>query len=152
MAEERQGTVFWDCSKLRRRGQLMRGKSRLPGNVGTEPLVNPLPYLRKWLADESRFKIAMVARQCEKTKFMAAPEVVEDALRHESRGEKARRIILSRGERRALEAMEEGIKPGSAKLWRRCGSTRIGLGSQRRPKRVVSLSCAAILANFFSFL
>jgi phage FluMu gp28-like protein len=70
-----------------------------------------LPYQRKWLADRSRFKIAMVARQCGKTKYMASLEVVEDVLHHEARGEKARWIILSRGERQALEAMEEGIKP-----------------------------------------
>jgi len=75
------------------------------------PLVELFPYQRKWLADKSRFKIAMVARQCGKSKFMAALEVVEDVLYHESRGEKARWIILSRGERQALEMMDEGIKP-----------------------------------------
>jgi phage FluMu gp28-like protein len=53
----------------------------------------------------------MVARQCGKTKYMAAPEVVEDVLYHESQGRKARWVILSRGERQALEAMEEGIQP-----------------------------------------
>jgi phage FluMu gp28-like protein len=74
-------------------------------------LVELFPYQRKWLADKSRFKIAMVARQCGKSKFMAALEVVEDVLYHESRGEKARWIILSRGERQALEMMDEGIKP-----------------------------------------
>jgi phage FluMu gp28-like protein len=68
-------------------------------------------YQRRWLADKSRFKIAMVARQCGKTKYMAAPEVVEDVLRHEAQGRKARWLILSGGERQALEAMEEGIKP-----------------------------------------
>ena len=70
-----------------------------------------MPYQRKWLADQSRFKIAMVARQCGKTKYMASLEVVEDVLHHEARGEKSRWIILSREERQALEAMEEGIKP-----------------------------------------
>ena len=89
-----------------------------PGDGGGQgrgqPLVKLFPYQRKWLADKSRFKIAMVARQCGKSKFMAAPEVVEDVLDHESRGEKARWIILSRGERQALEMMEEGIKPWCA--------------------------------------
>src|ERR1035437_8775691 len=92
----------------------MGGKIGRPGGIGGRPLVNLLPYQRKWLADQSRCKLAMVARQCGKTKFMAAPEVVEDILRHESRGEEARWIILSRGERQALEAMEEGIKPWCA--------------------------------------
>jgi phage FluMu gp28-like protein len=76
-----------------------------------EPLVNLLPYQRAWLADQSRFKIAMVARQCGKTKFMGAMEVIEDILGHEARGEKSRWIWLSRGERQAVEAMEEGLKP-----------------------------------------
>jgi hypothetical protein len=40
-----------------------------------------LPYQRKWLADKSRFKIAMVARQCGKSKFMAAPERVASLVR-----------------------------------------------------------------------
>ena len=102
---------------LRRRWHKSGGIWR-PGDGGRQghrqPLVNLLPYQRKWLADQSRFKIAMVARQCGKTKYMAALEVVEDVLYHESRGEKARWIILSRGERQALEAMEEGVKPWCA--------------------------------------
>ena len=80
--------------------------SRMPAS-----LFELFAYQRNWLADPSRFKIAMVARQCGKTKFMAALEVVEDVLRHEAQGRKARWLILSGGERRALEAMEEGIKP-----------------------------------------
>jgi phage FluMu gp28-like protein len=88
---------------------LRRGDGRRQGR--SQPLINLLPYQRKWLADQSRFKIAMVARQCGKSKYMAAPEVVEDVLEHEARSEKARWIILSRGERQALEMMEEGIKP-----------------------------------------
>lgn len=76
-----------------------------------EPFVNLLHYQRRWLADQSRFKIAMVARQCGKTKFMGSMEVVEDMLAAESRGAKSRWIWLSRGERQAVEAMEEGLKP-----------------------------------------
>ena len=81
------------------------------GWLRTTPVIQLLPYQRAWLADQSRFKIAMVARQCGKTKYMSAVEVVEDVLRHEARGEKSRWLILSRAERQALEAMEEGIKP-----------------------------------------
>ncbi|MGA9722714.1 MAG: terminase family protein [Candidatus Binatus sp.] len=75
------------------------------------PIVKALPYQREWLRDKSRFKIGMVSRQCGKTKFMGALEIVEDVLEHEARGEKTRWIILSRGERQANEAMEESVKP-----------------------------------------
>ncbi len=92
----------------------MRGRIWRAGDGGGQPLIHLLPYQQRWLSDKSRFKIAMVARQCGKTKYMSAVEVVEDVLHHESRGEKARWIILSRGERQALEAMEEGIKPWCA--------------------------------------
>lgn len=68
-----------------------------------------LPYQRRWIADESRFKIGMFARQCGKT-FTATLEIVLDCLDAESRGERRRWVILSRGERQAKEAMEEGIK------------------------------------------
>jgi phage FluMu gp28-like protein len=77
----------------------------------SEPLIKLLPYQRAWLADPARFKIAMVARQCGKTKFMGALEVVEDCLAAEARGERSRWIWLSRGERQAIEAVEEGLKP-----------------------------------------
>lgn len=85
--------------------------SSVLGRLGVRPLVKLLPYQRAWLADRSRLKIAMVARQCGKTKYMAAPEIVEDVISHESRGEKCHWLILSRSERQAREAMEEGIKP-----------------------------------------
>jgi phage FluMu gp28-like protein len=77
----------------------------------TESLINLYPYQRRWLADHSRFKAAMVTRQGGKTKYMAAIEVVEDCLEAEARGERTRWIWLSRGERQAMEAMEEGLKP-----------------------------------------
>ncbi len=76
-----------------------------------ESLITLHPYQRRWLADRSRFKAAMVTRQGGKTKYMAAIEVVEDCLEAEARGERSRWIWLSRGERQAKEAMEEGLKP-----------------------------------------
>jgi len=76
-----------------------------------ESLITLYPYQRRWLADRSRFKAAMVTRQGGKTKYMAAIEVVEDCLEAEARGERSRWIWLSRGERQAKEAMEEGLKP-----------------------------------------
>ncbi len=67
------------------------------------------PYQRRWLADKSRFKIGMFARQTGKT-FATTLEVADDCIEAEIRGRRARWVILSRGERQALEAMNEGIK------------------------------------------
>ena len=67
------------------------------------------PYQMRWLNDKSRLKAGMFARQTGKT-FMATYEVVCDCLGAELVGAKARWVILSRGERQAREAMEEGVK------------------------------------------
>ncbi|HMW79184.1 terminase large subunit domain-containing protein [Accumulibacter sp.] len=67
------------------------------------------PYQRRWLTDRSRFKIGMFARQTGKT-FTTTLEIVLDLLQAEAGGQRARWIILSRGERQAREAMDEGVK------------------------------------------
>ncbi|HPC33913.1 MAG TPA: terminase family protein [Syntrophales bacterium] len=67
------------------------------------------PYQQRWVADQGKFKIGMFARQCGKT-FTATLEIVLDCLDAESRGRASRWVILSRGERQAREAMEEGVK------------------------------------------
>lgn len=66
------------------------------------------PYQRRWLNDKSRFKLGRFARQTGKT-FTTTLEIVDDV--HEAEIKKARApwVILSRGERQAMEAMEEGI-------------------------------------------
>ncbi|HBJ74218.1 MAG TPA: terminase [Syntrophaceae bacterium] len=51
----------------------------------------------------------MFARQCGKT-FTATLEIVLDCLETEAQARTSRWVILSRGERQAREAMEEGIK------------------------------------------
>src|SRR3546814_19177177 len=51
----------------------------------------------------------MFARQCGKT-FTSTLELVLDAVRAEAAGKRARWVILSRGERQAREAMNEGVK------------------------------------------
>ncbi len=66
-------------------------------------------YQGRWLADKSRFKIGMFARQTGKT-FTSCLEIVDDAVEAEIRGRRSPWLILSRGERQALEAMNEGIK------------------------------------------
>lgn len=67
------------------------------------------PYQKRWVTDDSRFKIGMFARQCGKT-FTSCLEIVLDCLKAESEGRRTRWVILSRGERQAREAMNEGIK------------------------------------------
>lgn len=67
------------------------------------------PYQRRWLLDDSRFKVGMFARQCGKT-FTSTLEIVLDCLHAEIAGGRSRWVILSRGERQAREAMNEGVK------------------------------------------
>jgi phage FluMu gp28-like protein len=66
-------------------------------------------YQKRWLADISRFKIGMMARQTGKT-FTTTLELVDDCFEAEARGARTRWVILSRGERQAKEAMDEGVK------------------------------------------
>jgi len=66
-------------------------------------------YQRRWVEDAARFKIAMFARQCGKT-FTSTLEIALDCARAETAGRRQRWVILSRGERQAREAMNEGVK------------------------------------------
>ncbi|MFT4190850.1 MAG: terminase family protein [Comamonas sp.] len=66
-------------------------------------------YQRRWVQDDSRFKIAMFARQCGKT-FTSTLELALDCALAEAQGQRRRWVILSRGERQAREAMNEGVK------------------------------------------
>jgi phage FluMu gp28-like protein len=73
------------------------------------PALHLYEYQRRWVQDTARFKCAMFARQAGKT-FTSTLELVLDCLREESAGKRARWVILSRGERQAREAMNEGVK------------------------------------------
>lgn len=77
------------------------------------PALRLYPYQQKWLADRARFKIGMFARQTGKT-FTTTLDIVDSCLRAEAAGGRERWVILSRGERQAKEAMEEGIKRHAA--------------------------------------
>lgn len=77
--------------------------------MSTPAALTLYPYQKRWVNDRSRFKIAMFARQCGKT-FTSTLEIVLDCLEAEARGSRARWVILSRGERQAREAMNEGVK------------------------------------------
>jgi len=65
-------------------------------------------YQKTWLKDNSRFKLGRFARQTGKT-FTTTLELVDDALQAEAAGRRSPWVILSRGERQAREAMEEGV-------------------------------------------
>ena len=73
------------------------------------PALTLYPYQRRWIQDAARFKIAMFSRQCGKT-FTSTLEIALDVAKAEAEGRRARWVILSRGERQAREAMNEGIK------------------------------------------
>lgn len=63
----------------------------------------------RWKQDVSRFKAAMFSRQTGKT-FSSTLEIADDCIDTEIGGGRCRWVILSRGERQAKEAMEEGVK------------------------------------------
>ncbi len=75
----------------------------------TGPAVPLFGFQKKWFVDRSRFKIGKFARQTGKT-FTTTLEIVDDGFEHEVNGKRTRWVILSRGERQAKEAMDEGIK------------------------------------------
>lgn len=68
-----------------------------------------LPFQKRWVDDSARFKVGMFARQTGKT-FSTTYEIAEDILEHDVAGKRSRWVILSRGERQAREAMNEGLK------------------------------------------
>lgn len=73
------------------------------------PAIPLYAYQRAWFEDRARFKIGMFARQTGKT-FTTTLEIVDDCFEAEAHGRRARWVILSRGERQAREAIEEGVK------------------------------------------
>jgi phage FluMu gp28-like protein len=77
--------------------------------MSIQPALPLYLYQQRWVNDASRFKIAMFARQCGKT-FTSTLELALDCARAEAMGQRRRWVILSRGERQAREAMNEGVK------------------------------------------
>ena len=67
------------------------------------------PYQQRWISNDSRFKIGMFARQTGKT-FTTTFEIARDCQLADLAGKRQRWVILSRGERQAKEAIEEGVK------------------------------------------
>lgn len=67
------------------------------------------PYQQRWAGNDSRFKIGMFARQTGKT-FTTCLEIARDCMLADRAEKRQRWVILSRGERQAKEAIEEGVK------------------------------------------
>lgn len=65
-------------------------------------------YQQTWFLNRQRFKAGMFSRQSGKT-FTSTLELVDDCFEAESQGQRRRWVILSRGERQAKEAMDEGV-------------------------------------------
>lgn len=74
-----------------------------------DPAIQLYGYQQKWFLDRSRFKIGKMSRQIGKT-FTTTLEIVDDCYQAAVEGRRARWVILSRGERQATEAMNEGVK------------------------------------------
>ena len=66
-------------------------------------------YQRRWLADDSRFKIGRWSRQTGKT-FTCSLEIVDDIYSALARGRSSSWLVMSRGERQAREAMRSHIQ------------------------------------------
>ena len=73
------------------------------------PALQLYAYQQRWLADRSRFKIGMFARQTGKT-FTTTLEIADRSFEAEAQKRRERWVILSRGERQAREAMREGVE------------------------------------------
>lgn len=78
--------------------------------LASSPVIQFLPYQKAWIADRSRFKIGMFARQTGKT-FSTGGECADDCFTGWAEDRRTRWVILSRGERQAAEMMTEVIKP-----------------------------------------
>lgn len=74
------------------------------------PAAVPLhAYQRRWFKDRKRFKIGMYARQTGKT-FTTTLEIADRCFEAAALRRREPWVILSRGERQAREAMDEGVK------------------------------------------
>lgn len=93
------------------------------------------PYQRKWIMDKSRFKIGMFARQTGKT-FATTLEIALDMVQAEMAGRAVRWVILSRGERQAIEAMEKGVKLHLRAMSAACGSHGVDLAARMNMNRL----------------
>lgn len=74
-----------------------------------------LPYQNDCFKDRSRFKALMWSRGARKT-FTVTLEIIDDCFEQEADGKRTTWVILSRGERQALEAITEAKRHAEAYL------------------------------------
>lgn len=74
-----------------------------------QPVLQLYDYQKRWINDPARFKAAMFSRQSGKT-FTSTLEIALDCAKADAEKRRVRWVILSRGERQAKEAMNEGLK------------------------------------------
>ena len=74
-----------------------------------------LPYQVDCFKDRSRFKCLMWSRGARKT-FSVTLEIIDDCFQQEAEGRRTTWVILSRGERQALEAIQEAKRHAEAYL------------------------------------
>jgi phage FluMu gp28-like protein len=74
-----------------------------------------LPYQVECFKDRSRFKALMWSRGARKT-FSVTLEIIDDCFQQEAEGRRTTWVILSRGERQALEAIQEAKRHAEAYL------------------------------------
>lgn len=96
------------------------------------PLDELLPYERAWVDDDARYKIGLWSRQIGKS-FTTAAEAVRDCTAH-----KTKWVILSRGERQALEWMEK------ARTWTQAFSVAVAGYTEERNSPEALLTQAEI--------
>lgn len=70
------------------------------------PLDMLLPYQRRWVDDEARLKIGLMARQTGKD-FASGAEGIRDCVESELRGAKTTWLIVAPSERQSLESLEK---------------------------------------------
>lgn len=103
---------------------------KTPGDIVREIL---LPYQADWVFDDARFKLGMWARQTGKS-FATAAEAVLDCLSNEGTSW----VVLSAGERQALEWMEK------ARLWAKACKLLIDAEEEIRDSAEALLKSAEI--------
>ena len=75
----------------------------------TSPAVPLYGYQQRWFLDRSRFKAGMFSRQTGKT-FTTTLEITDRCFTAATQARREPWVILSRGERQAKQAMDEGVK------------------------------------------
>lgn len=102
------------------------------------PFDRLLSYQRKWVDDQSQFKIWLASRQIGKS-FSCGAEAIRDVFRAEARGTVSDWIIVTPSERQSLETLER------YRGWARAGNLAIADYDEERARSSEDLLLAATL-------